>query len=283
MKKSLLAIVATLAMAATAFAGLDTTTYIDASGGALNNADLVPSGSVVDNGGGSYTLMDIDGGDYWNGGDQHIYLHDSNQETGDFTATVRVVSQTEAIDGRWGKAGIIARSALDGNSANAATLVALGNGSQVGGANPVPVRISGRTQNDGNGGFETGIPAVNSGLAADGDGNVANNFFLADGSNSAVWLNLSYTAATNEFVSGVANDVNGAPGAWDFSPPVSNVPADGDGWYVGIGYSVHNDMATDEATRMHGVTFDNYAVPEPSSLSLLVLAGLGLLGRRRRS
>jgi hypothetical protein len=165
---------------------------------------------------------------------------------------------------------------------------AAGNGSQVaapaaGDHSPVPLRLAGRTGNDGNGGFENPIiGAAGTEQVLDGDGNVANDIFRSEGTN-ATWLRLSYTAASNEFVASSAADVGGAPGVWSSSAAVSTVPADGDGWYVGLAYSVHSDMATLAADNTHGVTFDNYSiVPEPSSLGLLVLGGLGLLGVRRR-
>lgn len=275
-------------LAASASAGLNTVTYVDASGGVANNAGNIPNGSVTGDqtGVGEVTLMDVDGGDMWNGGDQFIYLHDSAQEAGDFTATVRVVSQTEAVNGRWGKAGIRASATLDGTSANAMAQAASGNGSQVaappaGDHSPVPLRLAGRTQNDGDGGFENPIiGAAGTEQVLDGDGNVANDIFRTDGPN-ATWLRLSYTKASNEFVASSAADVGGAPGVWSHSAPMSGVPSDGD-WYVGLAYSVHNDFDL-PADGMHGVTFDNYSiVPEPSSLGLLVLGALGLLGVRRR-
>ena len=110
------------------------------------------------------TLLDGEGGDMWNGGDQFTYLYDSNKVTGDFTATVRVVAQTESVEGRWGKAGVTARANLTGLSQNVMTQVAAGTGSQVdppevGEHSPVPVRIAGRTGSDGQGGFEVGIKA----------------------------------------------------------------------------------------------------------------------------
>jgi hypothetical protein len=97
---------------------------------------------------------------------------------------------------------------------------------------------------------------------------------------------LSYDSAANSFVSGYAIDVGGEASVWNYSDPVTNVPADGDGWYVGLGYSAHSDLAADQITRgdgFHGVTFDNFSmVPEPSSIALSMLGLLGLLGLRKR-
>jgi PEP-CTERM motif len=284
------------ALSSLAHAELDTVTYVDSSGGVANNAGHIPDGSVEGDttGVGEVTLLDIDGGDMWDGGDQFIYLHDNTQHSLDWTATVRVVSQTEAVDGRWGKAGIHARSSLDGNASNAMAQLAAGNGSQVtppavGDHSPVPVRIGGRTQNDGNGGFETAILA-SPGTQQDVNANneIANNTFQSTGT-VPTWLSLSYTAATNEFVAGTALDIGGAPGIWSYSPPVSNVPADGDGWYVGLAYSAHPDLVPVAPTApYHGVTFDNFSlsvIPEPSSIGLILVGALGMLGwglRRRR-
>jgi hypothetical protein len=98
--------------------------------------------------------------------------------------------------------------------------------------------------NNGNGGFEISIPAAaGTEQDVDGSGNVANNTFQTSGT-VATWLSLQYTAATNSFVAGTALDVGGSPGVWSYSPPVTNVPADADGWYVGLAYSQHSDMTT---------------------------------------
>lgn len=282
-----LAAIVAISVASSAIAGLNTATYVDSSNGAVNNAGFIPTGysTAVGDGAGvgdsSVTLMDIDGGDMWNGGDQFIYLHDSAQEAGDFTATVRVVSQTEATAGRWGKAGIHARSTLDGNSANAMAQLANGNGSQLAGESPVPVRLAGRTQNDGQGGFENGIIAA-AGSEQDLLGaEVANNTFTADGT-VATWLSLTYTKATNSFVAGTAKDLDGTPGVWSYSSAVDNVPSDGD-WYVGLAYSMHNDQVGTD--NMLGVTYDNWSInqiPEPSTLTLLGLALAGFVGLARR-
>ncbi|MCA9217676.1 MAG: PEP-CTERM sorting domain-containing protein [Planctomycetales bacterium] len=282
MKKFFSSLAVAALLAASANAGLNTVTYVDSSGGAANNAGLIPDGMVEGDttGVGEVTLFDIDGGDMWNGGDQFIYLHDSAQETGDFSATVRVVAQTEAVDGRWGKAGIRASSSLDGLSANAMAQLAAGNGSQAeqlgaGDHSPVPVRLAGRTQNDGEGGFENPVKDASG-------AEVPNDALRADGV-VKTWLRLNYTAADNSFVAGHALDVNGAPGEWSYSDPTTAVPADGDGWYVGLAYSMHSDITPVRADNMHGITFDNYSiVPEPSSLGLLSLGALALLGIRRR-
>lgn len=277
--KRLFPLAIVLLTASFAFAELDTTTYVSHDGGG--------SGSVIDNGGGSYTLLDSDGGDMWNSGDQFIYLHDGDQVSESFTATVRVVSQTEAIDGRWGKAGLRASADLTGFSQFAMAQVATGNGSQPGGANPVPSRLGGRDERhpDGDGGFENPI--------LDADGNeLPNNTFAPEGTNMT-WLSLMYDADTNGFTAGLAADVDGAPGDWSYSAPVTNVRADGDGWYVGLAYSAHDDLNYDQVTRedgFHGVTYDNYSfttsgpvVPEPASFGLCLIGLMGMLGLRRRN
>ena len=266
-----------------------TFTYVSVDGSGTGNVegDLNAVGPV--------TLLDADGGDMWNGGDNFVYLHEplgpnGEKRLGDFSATVRVVSQTEAIDGRWGKAGIRASHNLTGNSANAVAQVYAGNGSQVdppasGAAhNPVPARLAGRTQGDGQGGFERPI------LAADAT-EVPNNLFpeaLAGGTNTS-WLRLDYTEETNTFVAGIAPDVNSAPGVWSFSEPATDIPRPsrrGPGWIVGLAYSAHSDLDFTQVTRadgFHGVTFDNFSVvPEPGCLGLMGLGLLGLLGCRRR-
>ena len=265
--------VAALLFAGTASAGLNTTTYVsfDGSGTGAVEGDATGVGEV--------TLLDSDGGDMWNDGDNFIYLHDSNLITGDFTATVRVVAQTEAIDGRWGKGGIRASNNLGGTSSNARAEVAAGNGSQPSGSNPVPVRLSGRTLNVTPNGYEGAVTDA-------GGADVPNDVFRTDGGVNVSWLSLSYTEADNAFVAGFAPDVGGAPGEWSFSDPRTNVEASGNGWYVGLAFSAHSDLNFDQVTRADnflGVTFDNYSlIPEPSSLLLLVLGGLGLLGFRRR-
>ena len=159
--------------------------------------------------------------------------------------------------------------------------VASGNGSQVdaptSGAphNPVPVRIGGRTGTDGTGGFERPV------LDADG-AEVPNNVFAEGGTNSA-WLSLDYDVDSNTFVAGYAPDEGGSPGVWSFSEPVTDVPNDGSGFHVGLGYSVHGDFALEEGA-LHGITFDSFSVvPEPTSIGLAMFGFLGLLGFRRRN
>ena len=219
--------------------------------------------------------------DMWDGGDNFIYLHDSNLVTGDFTATVRVVSQTEAIDGRWGKAGIRASNNLGGESANAIVQVAAGNGSQPGGSDPVPAVLAGRFVNNTASGFESPI-------LGPGGVQVPNDVFRPDGSVNTTWLQLSYEESSNAFVAGIAPDVGGAPGMWNYSIP-NPVQSSGNGWYVGLAYSAHDDMDFTQVTRLdglHGVSFDNYsvvpvAIPEPSNVSLFVVLVLGTFGYKR--
>ena len=275
--KTLFTCIAVLMLSSAAIAELDTVTYVTHDGGGDGDVEGDISGV------GEVTLLDGAGGDMWNGGDQFIYLHEGEQRNSDFTATVRVVAQTEAIDGRWGKAGIRASANLTGLSQNAMTQVYAGNGSQAdppenGDHSPIPVRIGGRTGDDGNGGFERPI--------LDAEGNeIANNVFPnpAGTPTNVSWLSLDYDAASNTFVSGYALDEGGAPGAWSFSEPVTDVPADGDGWYVGLAYSAHNSLAL-EGDALHGITFDNFSiVPEPSSIGLALFGLLGFLGFRRRN
>jgi hypothetical protein len=129
--------------------------------------------------------------------------------------------------------------------------------------------------NDGTGGFERPI------LDASG-AEVPNNVFAEAGTNVS-WLSLSYDAGSNAFISGIAPDNGGSPGEWSYSEPATDVPSDG-GWYVGLAYSAHGDLAiAEDGDRMHGVTFDNFSiVPEPASVGMALIGVLGLLGFRRR-
>ena len=230
---------------------------------------------------GVHTLGDdTAAGDFWNGGDTGTYLHESARVTGSFSAVVRVVGQSEAASGRWGKAGIMARNSLLPGSSNGMAQLATGNGSQPGGANPVPVRLAGRLFNDGNGGFEDAV-------GNDG-GDISNNVFLTDGGVNVSWLRLDYNDVTNEFTSGFAPDVDGVAGAWAFSGARSDVEDtnSADGWYVGMAYSSHSDMAIGGVEGIHTVSFDNFSIsqsqiPEPST-SLLGLGALGFLAIRRK-
>lgn len=263
-----------------AFAGLSTFTNVGGGTGSVVG-DMTGVGAVTLN-------DDTAAGDIWNGGDTFSYLHDANQITNSFTATVRVVGQTQDAGGRWGKAGIAAKSSLDANASMGMAQVAAGIGSQAvapsrGDHSPVPMRLAGRTTNDGQNGFEDPIKI----LGAD---NVlvdsVNNVFPEGAAVNATWLSLSYDAASNGFTAGAAPDVNGAPGDWSYSDTKTDIAGDGDGWYVGIGYSAHNsmDLGPDGSQGQHGVTFDNYSitvVPEPST-SILGLLGLGALALRRR-
>jgi hypothetical protein len=244
------------------------TEYINGGVGSSNSAN------------GVHTLGDdTAAGDFWNGGDTGTYLHESERVTGSFSAVVRVVGQSEAASGRWGKAGIMARDSLLPGSSSGMAQLASGNGSQPGGNNPVPVRLAGRTLNDGNGGFE--IPVNNA------DGEIANDVFLADGGVNVSWLRLDYNASTNAFTSGFAADVDGAAGAWAFSDAKSDVidTNSADGWYVGMAYSAHSDMGIAAGEGIHTVSFDNFSIssqiPEPST-SLLGLGGLLFLAIRRK-
>ncbi len=242
-------------------ADLNTATYVSWDGGGEGavEGDMTGVGPV--------TLLDLPGvGDMWNGGDQFIYLHDENRVTGSFTATVRVVSQTQAIEGEWGKAGIRASGDLTGLSANAMTQVYAGNGSQVlapssGAAHdPVPVRLAGRIQNDGNGGFEDPVLDAN---GVDVPNNVFPETDAIPAPANASWIRLSYTASKNAFVAGYAVDEGGVPGDWNYSNARTSVPATGDGWYVGLAYSAHNSLDAGQVERadgLHGITFDNYSI-----------------------
>ena len=263
-------------------AELNTVAYVSAD----DSGELGVTGKVEGDltGVGQVTLLDgiktnpTANDDAWNGGDNFIYLYDDQRATGDFTATVRVVSQTQAIDGEWGKTGIRASGNLTGNSANAWTQVYAGNGSQVdppnnGGHDIVPVRMGGRVQNDGNGNFEDPVRDAN---GAD----IINNLFLKTGVTIPAWIRLSYRASSNTFVSAFAWDENGQPGEWGYSAPRSNIPTTGEGWYVGLGYSAHNSLFDDQITRpdaLHGITFDNYSLQNEYILPEKQVAG-GAIG-----
>lgn len=293
--KTFLTCIMVMVLSSAALAELNTATYVSHDGAGTGSVTGDMSGV------GEVTLRDGEGGDMWNGGDQFIYLHEASQRNADFKATVRVVAQTEAIDGRWGKAGIVATSGLDGLSSTAVAQIAAGSGSQfdapaAGDHSPVPVRLGGRTGNDGQGGFERPILADDDyeGPVFDNAGTfeVANDVFpnTADGVGVRVsWLSLEYNAADNSFVAGYAEDEGGSAGVWNFSAPATDIPNNGDGFYVGLGYSAHNGMAFDQVTDgQHGITFDSFsitpaAVPEPTSIGLALFGFLGMLGFRRRN
>jgi len=247
------------------------TEFIGTSSGSTYNEDAP----------GVHTLGDHTAeGDFWNGGDTGTYLYDDVRVTGSFSAVVRVVGQSQAAQGSWGKAGIMARDSLAAGSSNAMAQLATGVGSQPGGANEVPQRFAGRNNNDGSGGFEVPLQ--------DGGGvDIPNDTFKNDGTVDPTWLRLDYDAGTGQFSAGSAPDVGGAPGTWSSSATNSIFDADtGDGWYVGLAYSAHNSLALDVAGTqgIHEVTFDNFSitqVPEPSSL-FLGLGALGFLSIRRK-
>lgn len=288
-------VLAALIFSTAAFAGLDTFTYISSF-----NDGASPNGGVGEGafegditGVNPVTVLDSDGGDVWNNGDQMAYLHQGAEipAGSSYTATVRVISQTQAIDGAWGKGGIVAVDSLAGGGPTATAQVAYGNGSQTyinndgsvtTGSDPVPVRLGGRTAPGA--GFEIGIPADPAYTGAvNGAGEVANVL-------ESRWLSLEYDAATNQFIAGVARDINGSPGVWSYSAPKDDVPINADGGhYIGLGYSAHENLNFDQVARpdkLHGVTFEKFSlevVPEPSSVALIGFGLLGLLGMRRRN
>jgi hypothetical protein len=217
-------------------------------------------------------------GDMWEGGDEAVFLHESSRITGSFTATVRVIGQTEAANGRWGKGGIQVRNDLTTTSAFAMAQAAAGNGSQPGMPEQVPIRLAGRQVQGATGAgtmYEDTIGSADS-----------NNIFRTDGGVNATWLRISYDAPTNGFTAGFAPDVGGVPGAWTMGGTRTNVPDSNaaDGWFVGLAYSAHADMSlgTPAVEGMHGITFDNFSIiPEPST-ALVGCAAVGVLALRRR-
>ncbi len=245
--------------------GALTTEYI---GGTAANGSSTSVGGV-------HTLGDdTSAGDFWNGGDTGTYLYESTRVTGSFSAVVRVVGQSEAATGQWGKAGIMARDSLLGTSSNAMAQAAAGNGSQ----SAVPIRLAGRLLNDGNGGFEDAV--------SNGGGDVANDIFRNDGGVNVSWLRLDYNSSNNGFTSGFAPDVAGVPGGWSFSGERIDVTDSNaaDGWLVGMAYSAHGDLGIAAGEGIHTVSFDNFSitqVPEPSS-SILGLGALALMTIRRK-
>jgi hypothetical protein len=259
-----------------------------ASHGALTTTLLgtgVPSPSTATgdtvNATNAVTLRDGTGtpGDFWEQGDQGIFLHNSIRTTGSFSAVARIIGQTEAANGRWGKTGIMARNDLTTTGSFAMSQVAAGNGSQPGQVDAVPVRLAGRVMQG----------AIGAGtMFEDAIAGSSNNTFRSDGGVNMTWLRLDYNAATNAFIAGVAPDVGGNPGAWMLSAPRLNVPDSNpaDGWWVGIAYSAHEDMSlgTPATEGLHGVIFDRFSIiPEPSTALLgTVVVGVLALRRRRR-
>lgn len=215
-------------------------------------------------------------GDMWEGGDEAAYLYQTTRVIGSFSATARIIGQTEAANGSWGKGGIRVSNDLTATSSFAMAQAAAGNATQPTGANPVPIRLAGRQVQGLTGAgtmYEDTIGAANS-----------NNVFRTDGGVNATWLSISYDAPTNAFIAGFAPDVAGVPGLWTFSAARTNVPDSNpaDGWFVGLAYSAHSDMSLAAGEGQHGITFDNFRIiPEPST-ALLGSAVVGVLALRRR-
>jgi len=238
-----------------------------------------PNGRVEGDlsGSGPFTLYDGQGGDLWNDGDTFAMIREENRVTGDFTATVRVVSQTEQVEGRWGKLGIMARADLTGNGANVMPAIYTGSNSQVDDPengvehSPVDVRVNGRlASGDNAGGFER--PMLRDGAA------FQNNFVPVDEDANPAWLRVTYKADQNAFFGAYADDDNGAPGPWAYSAAILDVvaPEGGEGWYIGPAYSTHNSFVQDDledAELHHGVVFDNYALESTFSPPTLDVGG----------
>ena len=273
---------ATFLLGSVAYADLDTVTLISTTGDSIGDV----LGDVP--GSGPWTVRDQPGvGDLWNDGDSFTFLHDSERKTGDFTATVRVAGQTAALDGRWGKGGLMIRHNLESDASNAMPAVYTGNGSQIDPPtadsnkvdhDAVDVRVNGRTINGANdGSFERPMfrdgAAFRNNLAppaAPGDTNAPFN---------QAWLRVQYNSVTQTIVGAYADDVDGAPGDWAYSDPINDVDVPADGWYVGPAYSTHNDMVADDLITddnpegLHGMIFDNYSFSPVFLLPLSKVAG----------
>jgi hypothetical protein len=260
---------ASLVVAGSASAAL-TDTYINETGTGVGSVSVS---------GGQITLTDSNEttDDMWDGGDTFIYYHEDSKRTGNFTATARVIGQSVATDGRWGKNGIRASRDLTTRSQFAMTQIASGNDSQATDQNPgngifdpVPPRLAGRESHDSAVLPTPGMFEQNNGANQD--------IFLADGSVNMMWLQLSYDQPSNTFSSSWAFDAGGVPGAWN-TVTRNTVPASPDGYYVGLAYSAHNDLGV----TPHSITYDNFSIiPEPSSAVMALLGVLGLIGLRRR-
>ena len=257
------------------YADLDTALLIDATGDSIGQV----TGDIT--GQDPVTLWELPGGDgdLWNNGDTFTFLHDSERQAGDFTATVRVAGQTAAVDGRWGKGGIMVRHNLEPDASNAAPVIYTGNGSQIDPPtadsfvtdhNPVDVRVNGRPINGDNGnGFENpifrdGAPFLNNFAppAAPGDTEAPVN---------PAWLRVQYDASEGVILGAYADDINGVPGEFAYSDPITNVDIPEEGWYVGLAYSAHGSLVPDDLEGtpgpnggdnpdgLHGLIFDNFS------------------------
>jgi hypothetical protein len=226
----------------TATAGLDTDAHV---------GDLA-DGETVKNADGSYTVFDEGGvGDIWTDGDDFQYYYDSKPWSGDFSATVRVVSSTEDIGGRWGKAGLMIRDNLEFDSPFVMFEQHTGNERLI----EPPL--------DGNGDVPRLVWRTEQGTGTAGDFNNDDNrhdFLDApaplppEPGGVPIWFRVD--RAGDVFTGWWSLDAAGTPAMWQDKFSTGPVPNLADPVTIGVAYSAHAALPI----GLHGVTFDNFNV-----------------------
>lgn len=195
-----------------------------------------PPGSIIISG---------DGADIWGSSDSFHFAYDNVLVSGDFTAIVRLLNQTDTNG--WAKAGIMARADLTENSVHVSTFGTIDNG------------------------------IINQWRDSTGAGSNWYSFSASPNSNEMpYWLYLERSG--NEFISKWAFDGSGTPNSWsvEYSHSSTNMPND---IYLGLAVTSHTSASLSIAE------FDNFTVnpiPEPTTILLFGFGILGLTGLSRR-